>query len=166
MSIHIDHTYAPGAIGRITEMHAAYYAQQWGFGVYFEAKVATDLSVFLSRFDTKRDGFWLARQDEGQIVGSMAIDGIKADTDGAHLRWFILDPVCQGQGIGNRLMTEAINFCLQRKYTRIYLWTFAGLDAARHLYEKHGFTLCQELNAEQWGITMQEQMFELVNGDL
>jgi len=27
-------------------------------------------------------------------------------------------------------------------------------------------TLCQELNAEQWGITMQEQMFELVNGDL
>jgi hypothetical protein len=28
-----------GAIGRVTELHAAYYAREWGFGVFFEAKV-------------------------------------------------------------------------------------------------------------------------------
>jgi hypothetical protein len=43
--------YRPGAIGRVTEMHAAYYHRTWGFGLFFEAKVATELAEFLGRFD-------------------------------------------------------------------------------------------------------------------
>ena len=40
--------YTPGAIGRVAEMHGTYYHREWGFGLYFEAKVATELSAFLS----------------------------------------------------------------------------------------------------------------------
>ena len=153
--------YTPGAIGRIVEMHATYYYEHWGFGLFFESKIAVELSEFLNRFDASRDGFWIAKADNN-IVGSVAIDGIEAGNEGAHLRWFIIDPAYQGHGIGNRLLEESIEFCRRTRFRRVYLWTFAGLEAAGHLYEKWGFSVCRELEAEQWGITMHEQMFELL----
>lgn len=150
----------PGAIGRITELHATYYSQNWNFGLYFEAKVATGLSEFLNRFDPERDGFWLATID-GEIIGSIAIDGIKTDNDGAHLRWFIVLPQLADQGIGTLLLREALEFCRKLSYRRVYLWTFQGLDPARHLYEKYGFKICKEHKDTQWGVAVLEQMFEL-----
>jgi GNAT superfamily N-acetyltransferase len=155
--------YVPGAIGRITELHATYYSENWGFGLFFESKVATDLSAFLRRFDANRDGFWLAMSDQ-KVVGSIAIDGLKSDREGAHLRWFILERECQGSGFGQVLLLEAINFCQNANFKRIYLWTFEGLNTARHLYEKNGFCMCREQADTQWGVTVNEQMFELLLG--
>ncbi|MFP3710951.1 MarR family transcriptional regulator, partial [Paraburkholderia sp. SIMBA_009] len=40
-----------------------------------------------------------------------------------------------------------------------YLWTFKGLDAARHLYESAGFVLTQEAEGTQWGGAVVEQRF-------
>lgn len=161
MMIKILGGYVPGFIGRITELHANYYSNNWGFGLYFESKVATELSEFLNRFDKNRDGIWAAEAN-GEIVGSIIIDGNNSDGEGARLRWFILDSEFQGIGIGNLLMDKAITFCKEKEYERIYLWTFAGLDAAKHLYEKYGFKLCKEHEDNQWGITVSEQMFELL----
>jgi len=152
--------YVPGAIGRITEVHAAYYHKEWGFGLFFEAKVAKELSSFLERFTAMRDGFWTACLDN-TIEGSIAVDGIRADSEGAHLRWFIVSSKLRGHGLGNRLMGEAIRFCQQRRYARMYLWTFEGLDAARHLYEKFGFRLVEQHQGSQWGTPVNEQKFEL-----
>jgi GNAT superfamily N-acetyltransferase len=156
----ISSGYVPGAIGRITELHATYYSKNWNFRLYFEAKVATGISEFLNRFDPDRDGFWLALLD-GEIIGSIVIDGIKADSDGAHLRWFIVDPDYAGKGIGGLLIDEALEFCRKLNYRRVYLWTFQGLDPARHLYEKNGFKMCKEHEDTQWGVSVLEQMFEL-----
>ncbi len=110
--------YTPGAIGRMVEMHAIYYHQNWGFGLFFEAKVATELSEFLSRFDESRDGFWTVLIHK-KVKGGIAIDGIKAITDGAHLRWFIISSGLRGRGFGNRLMEEALSFCKKKNY----LWS-------------------------------------------
>ena len=33
--------YVPGSIGRLVELHGRYYARDWRFGRYFEAKVAS-----------------------------------------------------------------------------------------------------------------------------
>jgi GNAT superfamily N-acetyltransferase len=153
--------YIPGAIGRIAELHGAYYHKHWDFHLFFESKVAIELSEFLRRFDEARDGFWVAIVEE-TIVGSIAIDGVDHGGQGAHLRWFIIAPENQRHGIGNKLLSEAIEFCRRKKYGRIYLWTFAGLDPARHLYEKFGFKLCEEHEGEQWGKAVTEQKFELV----
>lgn len=161
MNTVISKGYVPGAIGRITELHATYYSQNWNFGLYFEAKVATEMSRFLNQFDPNRDGFWLANLD-GKIVGSIVIDGIKAKSDGAHLRWFIVAPDHTGCGIGTLLIREALEFCKRLNYHRIYLWTFEGLDPARHLYEKQGFTMFREHEDKQWGVRVLEQMFELI----
>ncbi len=152
--------YVPGAIGRVVEMHAVYYSESWGFGRFFEAKVAGGMSEFLNRFDETRDGFWTTTRD-GRVEGSIAIDGVKAEDEGAHLRWFILSDKLRGGGHGKRLLSEAVNFCVAKRYSRVYLWTFEGLHAARRLYEKQGFSLVEEFEGDQWGVTVNEQKFIL-----
>ena len=152
--------YSPGAIGRIAEMHARYYARHWDFGQFFETKVATGLAEFLQRYDEERDGFWTASVKD-RIEGSIAMDAIKANSDGVHLRWFIVSEALQGRGAGSLLIDKALHFCTQKKYQRIYLWTFAGLDSARHLYEKAGFKLVEQFSGTQWGPEVKEQRFEL-----
>jgi len=153
--------YFPGAIGRIVELHANYYYLNWGFGLFFEVRVAKEMSEFLSRFDETRDGFWIVCLNN-RIEGGIAIDGIKAATEGAHLRWFILSPEVRGRGFGNRLMEEALSFCKKKGYGKIYLETFDGLHAARHLYEKFGFKLVQQAEGSQWGKKVTEQNFQLL----
>jgi len=157
--IRIVKGYTPGAIGRVAELHGLYYHAHWGFGLFFEAKVASELSEFLKRFDDRRDGFWTVVLD-GRVEGAIAIDGIHGDSDGAHLRWFILSDAMQGKGAGNQLITAAIRFCRDRMYKKIYLWTFEGLGAARHLYEKAGFKLVEEQKGTRWGTAVNEQRFE------
>ena len=156
----ISSGYVPGAIGRIAEMHGRYYAKHWRFDLFFEAKVATGLSEFLQRFDPDGDGFWTAAI-ENRIEGSIAIDGVTADSEGAHLRWFIISERLQGRGAGSLLIDKALHFCQRMAYRRVYLWTFDGLDAARHLYEKAGFKLVEQFSGTQWGPAVEEQRFEL-----
>ncbi|MBN1316574.1 MAG: GNAT family N-acetyltransferase [Anaerolineales bacterium] len=152
--------YVPGAIGRVAELHGVYYHQHWNFGLYFEAKVASELSEFLSRMDPALDRFWVVRRDH-RVEGSITIDGSENQKEGAHLRWFILSPEIHGLGIGDKLMREAIAFCREQGIDRIYLWTFQGLDAARRLYEKHGFQLTEQFKGLQWGTEVVEQKFVL-----
>jgi ribosomal protein S18 acetylase RimI-like enzyme len=153
--------YIPGMIGRVAELHATTYHPNWGFGLFFEARVATELSEFLSRFDKTRDGFWTVYLNN-RVEGFIAIDGMKSTTEGAHLRWFILSSEARGRGIGNRLMEEAVSFCKNKSYRRVYLCTFEGLQIARHLYEKFGFKLFEQAEGIQWGTKVIEQKFELI----
>ena len=151
--------YVPGAIGRIAELHGTYYAAHWNFGLFFEAKVATELCAFLKAYDPRRDALWIATLDD-RVEGGIAIDGSDAAERGAHLRWFILSDKLRGQGVGQQLITRAVNFCAAKEYPSIYLWTFEGLDAARHLYERAGFRLVRQQKGGQWGTEVNEQMFE------
>lgn len=157
LSIHKD--YMPGSIGKIVELHARYYSKRVGLGFPFEAKVARELSEFCERYDAERDGLWLALQD-GSVEGATAIDGSHAEQGGAHLRWFIASDKMRGSGVGTALLTAAMDFCQSQKYFRVYLWTFEGLGAARHLYEKFGFRLDLQQRGTQWGAEVDEQRFE------
>ena len=75
MTASIIKGYVPGSIGRIAEMHGKYYHRHAGFGCYFEAKVAKELSEFLYHYNEENDGLWLIGKN-GQVEGSIAIDGI------------------------------------------------------------------------------------------
>ena len=156
--VYIERGYKPGCIGRIAQLHAAYYGREWSFGLYFEAKVATELSEFLLRYDETRDGIWLATLD-GAVEGAIVIDGVHAPDRGAHLRWFIVSDRLRGQGIGRRLLNRVVEFCTDQGYKQVYLWTFRGLDAARHLYEAAGFILTEARTGNSWGIAVTEQLF-------
>ena len=158
--VEITPGYIPGSIGRVAELHSTYYNKHWEFGLFFEAKVATELSEFFGRYDEQRDGFWSASA-HGRIEGSIAIDGIHAQDEGAHLRWFIMSDALRGRGVGYRLISTAIAFCIDKGYNPIYLWSFEGLHAARHLYEKIGFNLTEQHRGTRWGSEVNEQRFEL-----
>jgi GNAT superfamily N-acetyltransferase len=155
--------YTPGALGRIVELHGSYYAEHWDLGSYFEAKVAVDMGEFLGGFDAAHDGAWFA-QVEGQIIGGIFISGSRAAEENGRLRWFIVDPAYQGRGLGRRLMEAAMAFCREKGFRRVYLTTFEGLTAARHLYEKHGFVLIGEEDATDLtgNSALTEQVFECI----
>jgi GNAT superfamily N-acetyltransferase len=156
----ITNDYTPGALARLIEMHAGFYAREWGFGLYFETKVAREAAEFLGALPQADSQAWFARDGE-RIVGSIAIDGRHAAADGAHLRWFVVDDSVRGAGAGAALLDAALAFCRARKFSRVYLWTFAGLDAARRLYEARGFRLVEEREARSWGVVVREQRFDL-----
>jgi len=149
--------YLPGAIGAIASLHAHFYAREHGFGAFFEAKVAAECAEFCSRFDPARDGLWLL-VDAGRIFGSIVIDG--SDAAAAHLRWYIVADELRGRGFGRRMVEAAMAFCRRAGHRSLYLTTFAGLDAARALYERQGFRLIDETDGETWGTRVREQRFE------
>jgi GNAT superfamily N-acetyltransferase len=153
--------YFPGVVGKVIELHATYYHEHWGFDVSFETQVGRELSEFVSRF---RDGidFFRVALAEGDFSGAVAIDAGPHPEEGVRLRWFIVDPRFQGKGIGRRLLDEAMNFCMTAGYGRVYLWTFRGLEAAHHLYQRAGFRLVEERSVAQWGQSIREQMFEVI----
>ena len=111
----IQYGYLPGCIGRIAELHGTYYHEHWSFGLFFEAKMASDLSEILMRYDANRDGIWTAVVD-GRVEGSVVIDGIHAETEGAHLRMFIVSDVLRGKGAGRVLLDNAVGFCRDKKF--------------------------------------------------
>lgn len=153
--------YYPGVVGKITQIHAVYYHEHWGFDVSFETQVGRELSKFVSEFDEERDGLWVATAS-GKFAGSVAIDGYNAKKEGARLRWFIVDPDFQNAGLGKKLISRTVEFCKMKQYPKIFLWTFEGLDAARRLYESQNFRLSETHDVTQWGQQIKEQKFELI----
>ena len=160
MNTSIRRGIVPGCVERIVELHASFYAAHAGFGPVFESRVARELGEFCNRYDEQHDGLWLALDPRG-VQGSVAVDGLDSQGEGAHLRWFIVADAARGTGLGNALLAAAVEFCQSRQYERIFLWTFDGLAPARHLYEKFGFRLTLQRRGSQWGTEVDEQRFEL-----
>jgi DNA-binding MarR family transcriptional regulator/GNAT superfamily N-acetyltransferase len=153
----IHEGYQPGCIGDIASLHARFYSEHWGFGAFFEKKVAVELAEFAGALPAEGKALWLYVEN-GRSLASLAIDGDTA-VGIAHLRWFIVDDSLRGSGIGRQLMTCAMRFVDEQQFRETYLWTFKGLDSARHLYESFGFTLTSESEGAQWGTTVIEQRF-------
>lgn len=124
--------------------------------MYFERKVATELAAFAEALPEHGKGMWLYAEN-GRTLASIVIDGDPAIGQ-AHLRWFIVDESLRGLGVGRHLLARALAFA-DAHYRETYLWTFKGLDAARHLYEDAGFVLTDESEGRQWGSVVVEQRF-------
>jgi len=140
----------PGAFGEAAAMHARYYHARWGLDRSFELEVGGELFEFAGRYDPDRDLVVAARCD-GLLVGFLVVDGALAQDEGARLRWFIVDEGQCGKGLGKALLGRAMDFASEKGYSRVFLWTYAGLDAARALYDRNGF--CEEcvVSGKKWG---------------
>jgi len=158
-SFRIETGYLPGLVGRVAEMHAIYYSLHWKFTRFFETRVATEMSEFINRYDSSRDHSWSALIDD-RIEASITVDGKDAAGKGAHLRWFIASEAMRGKGAGRHLIELAMDFCRQKEYSLVYLDTFNGLEAARHLYESAGFQLVETVSGDQWGTRVEEQRYQ------
>ncbi len=159
-SIRLVDGYAPGVLASTIALHMAYYARTWGFGGRFEALLGQEGGQFLEDYAPERDLFVRAETAQGEVVGTIAIDGSHQPAGTARLRWFILAEAARGVGLGRRLMQRATAFCRTAGFARVYLTTFVGLDRARHLYEDFGFRLVHEADGDFWGNRRIEQRFE------
>lgn len=150
--------YRPGALAGVLGLHMDYYAAEWGFGLNFETKVAAELAAFLARMDPARDLFLTAWRGAA-LAGSISMDVTGGGPDGAHLRWFVVSGSERGSGLGKQLMARAIAHADRVAAGPVWLTTFAGLDAARALYERQGFTLVSQNEDDQWQGGVREQLF-------
>ena len=134
--------YTPGTIGRIVQLQSIYYSQEIGTNRYFEAEIAKEIADFFFHYDETRDGFWTVTFNN-RIEGSIFVDATEAETEGARLKWLYLSPALRGHGIGRMLVNKTIDFCREKKYPSIYLWTSSFQKAAHKLYKKIGFELAE-----------------------
>lgn len=148
----------PGLLGRIVEMHGTFYSANHGFGINFESLIAQQVSEFLGRINKPLNVIYCA-EINGKLIGSIAVDGEDLGAGIAHIRWFIVDDDARGNGIGSALFSKALGFIDKAGFKETRLWTFKGLDAARHLYEQEGFSLNREKVGNQWGSMVMEQLF-------
>lgn len=150
--------YTPRLLGRMVDMHAACYENLVASGPTFEAKVAAEAAAFAQRITNPQNEIWYATVSD-EIVGTIAVDGEALGSGQGLLRWFIVEDGYRDAGIGRSLIARALTFCDKRRFGEVHLWTFAGLDAARKLYEGHDFALAEETPGERWGAPVLEQRF-------
>ena len=146
----------PGDMGWVIHRQGALYAEEYGWSTEFEALVAEIVVKYMRDYDPASDRCWIAEKD-GKIVGSVFL--VRHDETTAKLRLLYVEPSARGLGIGRRLVEECMRHARLLGYRRMVLWTNAGLDAARHIYEKAGFALIEEERHHSFGKDLTGQIF-------
>ena len=137
----------------------ALYKSEYGFtSEIWNAYLTEGVHNFVNHFDPGRDCMNIL-ENEGVPVGCIAITHV--DTATAQLRFFFIESEMRGRGGGHRLMNLAISFCREKKYERMFLWTFSTLMAARHLYERKGFLITDMHENTDWGEKILEERWDL-----
>jgi len=148
----------PGDIGLITQRHGELYAREYGWDERFEALVAGILSRYIAEYQPARERCWIAERD-GEFLGCVFLMHKGADT--AQLRMLLVEPAARGTGLGRTLVDECVRFARQCGYRKMVLWTNSRLDAARHIYLSHGFSLIREEPHDAFGDGSVGQYWEL-----
>jgi DNA-binding MarR family transcriptional regulator/N-acetylglutamate synthase-like GNAT family acetyltransferase len=149
---------SPGDFGWIVKRHAEIYAQEYRWREPFEGLCAQIVADFVNKYDASRERCWIAEID-GENVGTVMLVNDGADV--ARLRLLLVEPKARGLGIGARLTDEAVRFARGAGYRKITLWTHSVLTAARHVYQKAGFTLMRSEEHQNWGQPVVSEHWDL-----
>ena len=88
----------------------------------------------------------LVAQSGAAVVGSLILS--RMDEQTLKLSAFYVDAACRGQGVGRRLLREAVATGAARGYRRIYLETWEKMTAAVRLYTAFGWRRGERLAPE------------------
>lgn len=147
-----------GDFGWIVSRHAELYAQEYGWGDPFEGLCAQIVADFVNKFDAKRERCWIAELN-GETVGCVML--VKDSDEVARIRLLLVDRQARGLGLGMRLTDECVKFAREKGYKKVTLWTHSILKAARHCYQKAGFTLTRSEPHESWGKPVVSEHWDL-----
>lgn len=148
----------PGDIGYIIYMHSIIYDQESNFSNEFEAYVIKTFNNFLEKYSVDKDRLWMAEYNN-KIVGCIAI--VHHTEEEAQLRWFLLDPAFRGLGIGKKLLNDALDFCHEKRFKNVFLLTTNRQERALDMYKAVGFELTKSTTVNQWGVSFDDQRYDL-----
>lgn len=117
--------------------------QQAEFGIAISYAEQPDLRAIPDFYQIGSGGFWVAQQENGRIVGTIALKDIGERT--AALRKMFVAADHRGDGTARRLLDTLITHARAAGLMTIVLGTTAAFLAAHRFYEKHGFS---EIGAE------------------
>jgi DNA-binding MarR family transcriptional regulator/GNAT superfamily N-acetyltransferase len=148
-----------GDFGWIVARHAQIYAEEYGWGDPFEGLCAQIVADFVNNYDPKMERCWIA-QVNGENAGCVML--VKDAGPGtARIRLLLVDPKGRGLGLGTQLTDACVQFAREAGYKKITLWTHSVLTAARHCYEKAGFTLTSSEPRHTWGKDVVAEFWDL-----
>ncbi|WP_343697064.1 bifunctional helix-turn-helix transcriptional regulator/GNAT family N-acetyltransferase [Flavobacterium sp.] len=152
------HEINPGDIGYIIYLHGFIYGNESNFSNEFEKYVIKTFYNFLENYSPEYDRIWMAEYNN-KIVGCVAIQ--HQPENEAQLRWFLLDPSFRGLGIGKKLLTDAVDFCREKKFKNVFLLTTSMQDKALEMYKLAGFELNWSKEVQEWGKVFNEERYDL-----
>lgn len=112
----------------------------------------------VDKFDPAKDCM-LILECNGSPSGCIAITHTEDNV--AQLRYFFLEPELRGLGTGTTLLNTALDFCREKNYSHVFLWTVSAQESARLLYKKAGFVITETSKNENWGSPVLEEKWEL-----
>ena len=152
--------FTAGDVAYVIEGQLMLYAREYGFtSDIWRDYLTGGVRALADNFDPDRDCILIPEKD-GRLCGCIAIAHVDVAT--AQLRFFFVEDSLRGLGAGRQLMERAVGFCREKGYKRVFLWTFSGLAAARHLYAAYGFTLTETAENTDWGEPVTEERWDLV----
>ncbi|HXP96978.1 MAG TPA: GNAT family N-acetyltransferase, partial [Telmatospirillum sp.] len=146
--------------GRVGELHGRYYAEAWGSGAPFEIMIIREFSDFIEQYDPNKD-LVLSAHIGGDLVGSVSILGRGPEQQSAQLRFFLVSPKFHGRGIGKILLRTALDWCRERGFRTIFLWTVDNLPQSRSLYEATGFRVTRRCKDDRYTVLHDNLKMEL-----
>lgn len=148
----------PGDMGWVVATNGAFYAQEYGWDISYEALVAEIVAQFIKSYDAAREHCWIA-EIGGEPVGSVFL--VKASDDVAKLRLLIVAPKARGLGLGRALVDACVAFARERDYKTMTLWTQSILTGARRIYQDAGFRPVREEPHTSFGHDLVGETWEL-----
>ncbi|MFJ2773489.1 GNAT family N-acetyltransferase [Streptomyces sp. NPDC087300] len=151
----------PGAgdLGWIVQRNAAVYAAEFGWNADYEGLVSRIVADFAQDHDPHLERVWIAELD-GRPVGCVMC--VRDEAPGtARLRLLLVDADARGLGIGDQLIDACVEFARGVGYRELVLWTNDVLEAARTLYQRHGFVLAAEKPHRSFGADLVGQDWRL-----
>lgn len=148
----------PGDVGDLIRLHGWIYAEECGYNHEFEGYVCKTLDKLFQNYSPEKDRFWFAEVN-CKMMGAIAI--IEHSPRLVQLRWFILDPSIRRLGLGKTLLNEALSYCKEKGYQKVFLETTKNQDTAINMYIKAGFAKIAEHEVKIWGKELVELTYEL-----
>ncbi|HEX7326031.1 MAG TPA: GNAT family N-acetyltransferase [Rhodanobacteraceae bacterium] len=106
----------------------------------------TEVGAMSAAYARPRSAYFVVEVD-GKVAGGGGVAPLEhGEPDICELRKMYFLPSARGLGAGNAMIVRCLATAHDFGFTRCYIETLTGMNAAQHLYRKHGFTpLCSPI---------------------
>ncbi len=135
----------------ILEAHQRIFSTEFGYQEEFWHYAQKVILQFHEKQPKHREGMWVA-EVEGKPAGCMALVN-NAEEAAGQLRFFLVEPVFRGCGIGAALFDYAEQEARRFGYKKVFLGTVDNLQKAVAMYLRRGYVITQRTRNDSWSDT-------------